>query len=181
MFIEPNLGQSDRLLAWPSAHISIRLMSVQRRQTRRGIYFNNRHALIPARAQFARKIFYSTAFAACALFIGVLFGHRPYSQTARSMASTTVDVAALEATIEKNICRDRLCRRRSMIGRPNKDGLNHQNPAKVADECPLLAQNGHSNRRRQYSLSEVKADTAWTYRNVRLLTQSGHADCTTLG
>ena len=55
---------------------------------------------IPARAQFARKIFYSTAFAACALFIGVLFGHRPYSQTARSMASTTVDVAALEATID---------------------------------------------------------------------------------
>ena len=55
---------------------------------------------IPARAKFSRKIFYGTAFAACALFIGVLFGHRPYSQTARSMASTTVDVAALDATID---------------------------------------------------------------------------------
>jgi hypothetical protein len=55
---------------------------------------------IPARARFSRKIVYGTAFAACALFIGVLFGHRPYSQTARSMASTTVDVAALDATID---------------------------------------------------------------------------------
>ena len=56
---------------------------------------------IPARATFSRKVFYGTAFAACALFIGVLFDHQPYSETAtRSMASTTVDVAALEATID---------------------------------------------------------------------------------
>ena len=57
--------------------------------------------LIPARAQFARKIFYGTAIAACALFVGVLFGHHLYSETAtRSVAKPTVDVAALEATID---------------------------------------------------------------------------------
>src|SRR4029077_12572689 len=37
---------------------------------------------IPARARFARKIFYGTAIAACALFVGVLFGHHLYSETA---------------------------------------------------------------------------------------------------
>jgi hypothetical protein len=56
---------------------------------------------IPARAQFARKIFYGTAIAACALFVGVLFGHQLYSETAtRPVAKPTVDVAALEATID---------------------------------------------------------------------------------
>jgi hypothetical protein len=55
---------------------------------------------IPARA-FARKIFYGTAIPVCVLFVGVLFGLEPYSETAtRSMANTTVDVAALEATID---------------------------------------------------------------------------------
>ena len=56
---------------------------------------------IPARAQFARKIVYGTAIAACALFVGALFGHHLYSETAtRSVAKPTVDVAALEATID---------------------------------------------------------------------------------
>ena len=56
---------------------------------------------IPARAKFVRKVFYATAFPACAFFIGVVLGHQPYSETAtRSMANTTVDVAALEATID---------------------------------------------------------------------------------
>jgi Bacterial regulatory helix-turn-helix protein, lysR family len=56
---------------------------------------------IPARAKFARKIFYGTAIPVCVLFVGVLFGHQPNSETAtRSMANTTVDVAALEATID---------------------------------------------------------------------------------
>jgi hypothetical protein len=58
---------------------------------------------IPTRAKFARKIFYGTAIPVCALFVGVLFGHQPYSETAtRSIANTTVDVAALEATIDIN-------------------------------------------------------------------------------
>jgi len=52
---------------------------------------------IPARAKFAYRIFYGVAIAACALFVGALFGH----QTAtRSTANTTVDVAALEVTID---------------------------------------------------------------------------------
>jgi hypothetical protein len=56
---------------------------------------------IPARATFGRKLFYGTAIPACALFIGVLFAHQPYSETAsRSMANTIVDVAALEAIID---------------------------------------------------------------------------------
>jgi hypothetical protein len=55
---------------------------------------------IPARAKFVRKL-YGTAIPVCALFIGVLFGPQPYSETAsRSMANTIVDVAALEATID---------------------------------------------------------------------------------
>jgi hypothetical protein len=56
---------------------------------------------IPARAKFVRKLFYSTAIPACALCIGVLFGHQPYLETAsRSMANRIVDVASLEATID---------------------------------------------------------------------------------
>jgi len=56
---------------------------------------------IPARAKFVRKLFYGAAIPACALFIGVLFGHQPYLETAsRSMANTIVDVTALEATID---------------------------------------------------------------------------------
>jgi hypothetical protein len=48
----------------------------------------------------SRKIFYGTAIAACALLIGVLFGQQPFSGWQRAMANTTVDVAALEATID---------------------------------------------------------------------------------
>jgi hypothetical protein len=56
---------------------------------------------IPERAKAARKIFYSAAFLVCALFIGVLFGYHPHSEMAsRSLANSTVDVAALEATID---------------------------------------------------------------------------------
>ena len=56
---------------------------------------------ISARAKFARKMFYGAAIAACALFVGVLFGRQHYLETAtRSMPNTTVDVAALEATID---------------------------------------------------------------------------------
>jgi hypothetical protein len=57
---------------------------------------------ISARANLVRRIFYGTAIPVCALFIGVLFGHQPYSQTtpSRSMASTSVDLAALEAAID---------------------------------------------------------------------------------
>jgi molybdenum-dependent DNA-binding transcriptional regulator ModE len=56
---------------------------------------------VPARAKSVRKLFYGTAILACALFIGVLFGPQPYSETtSRSMANTIVDVAALEATID---------------------------------------------------------------------------------
>ena len=48
-----------------------------------------------------RKIFYTTAIPACAFFIGVLIGQQPYSVTSsHSLANTTVDVAALEATID---------------------------------------------------------------------------------
>src|SRR5262245_6626574 len=59
-------------------------------------------ASIPARANLMRRIFYGTAIPVCALFVGVLFGHQPYSQTtlSRPMASTTVDVASLEAAID---------------------------------------------------------------------------------
>jgi transposase-like protein len=69
---------------------------------RRAAYISTADMIsIPARAKFARKIFYGTAIAACALLIGVLFGHQPFSGTAtRAMANTTVDVAALEATID---------------------------------------------------------------------------------
>jgi hypothetical protein len=55
---------------------------------------------LSARAQFARKVFYASAIPACAVLVGVLFGPQPYSQTARPAAITTVDVAALEATID---------------------------------------------------------------------------------
>ena len=56
---------------------------------------------ISARAKFVRKIFYTTAIPACVFFIGVLIGQQPYSVTSsHSMANTTVDVAALEATID---------------------------------------------------------------------------------
>jgi hypothetical protein len=51
---------------------------------------------ISARANLVRRIFYGTAIPVCALFIGVLFGHPP----SRSMASTSVDLAALEAAID---------------------------------------------------------------------------------
>jgi len=57
--------------------------------------------LIPSRAKFLRKIFYTTAIPACAFFIGVLIGHQPFSPTSsRSLANATVDIAALEATID---------------------------------------------------------------------------------
>jgi len=56
---------------------------------------------ISARAKFVRKIFYTAALPACAFFIGVLIGQQPYSVTSsHSLANTTVDVAALEATID---------------------------------------------------------------------------------
>jgi molybdenum-dependent DNA-binding transcriptional regulator ModE len=54
-------------------------------------------AVFPAQAKFARRIFYGIGIAACALFVGVLFGRQ---MATRPMASTTVDVAALEATID---------------------------------------------------------------------------------
>jgi len=59
-------------------------------------------ASIPARGNLLRKIFYGAAVPVCALFVGVLFGHQPYSETAAShiVAGTTVDVAALEATTD---------------------------------------------------------------------------------
>ena len=61
---------------------------------------------IPAQAKFARRIFYGIGIAACALFVGVLFGRQ---MATRSMASTTVDVAALEATIDiRNLPRQAL-------------------------------------------------------------------------
>jgi transposase-like protein len=57
--------------------------------------------LTSARAKFVRKIFYTTAIPACAFFIGVVIGQQPYSVTSsHSLANTTVDVAALEATID---------------------------------------------------------------------------------
>ena len=40
---------------------------------------------IPARAKFARKMFYGAAIAACALFFGVLFGHQHYSETGNAL------------------------------------------------------------------------------------------------
>jgi hypothetical protein len=52
---------------------------------------------IPAPAKFARRIFYGIGIAACVLFVGVLFGRQ---MATRPMASTTVDVAALVATID---------------------------------------------------------------------------------
>ena len=56
---------------------------------------------IPARAKFVRKIFYGIGISASVLLIGILFGYQPNSVTAtRSKAKTTVDVAALEATID---------------------------------------------------------------------------------
>ena len=51
---------------------------------------------IPVRAKFVSKIFYGAAIPACALVIITLFGHEP----TRSIANTTVDVAALESTID---------------------------------------------------------------------------------
>jgi len=57
--------------------------------------------LTSARAKFVRKIFYTTAIPACAFFIGVVIGQQPYSVTSsHSLTNTTVDVAALEATID---------------------------------------------------------------------------------
>jgi Bacterial regulatory helix-turn-helix protein, lysR family len=56
---------------------------------------------IPRRGKFLRRIFYGTAVPAGALFIVVLFGPQPYTQTAsRFLANTTVDVGALEAAID---------------------------------------------------------------------------------
>jgi len=56
---------------------------------------------IPARENLLRKVFHLTAIPVCAVFVGVLFGHQPYSEIAtRSMANTTVDVGALEATVD---------------------------------------------------------------------------------
>jgi DNA-binding transcriptional LysR family regulator len=54
-----------------------------------------------ARAKLVRKIFYGTAISASVLLIGVLFGDQPSSvTTTRSETKTTMDVAALEATID---------------------------------------------------------------------------------
>jgi Bacterial regulatory helix-turn-helix protein, lysR family len=50
---------------------------------------------ISAQAKFARRIFSGIGIAACALFVGVLFGRQMATR-----ASTTVDVAALETTID---------------------------------------------------------------------------------
>jgi DNA-binding Lrp family transcriptional regulator len=57
---------------------------------------------VPARPMFVRKIFYGTAIPACALFIGILFGAQPYSETTTShvVADRNVDVRALEATTD---------------------------------------------------------------------------------
>src|SRR5215472_6959938 len=56
---------------------------------------------VPVRAKFVRKASFTTAITACAFFIGVVFGHQHYSATSsRSLAKPTVDVAALEATID---------------------------------------------------------------------------------
>jgi hypothetical protein len=56
---------------------------------------------VPARAKFVPKMFYATAIPVCAFFIGVLLGHQPYLATSsRPLANTTVDVAALETTID---------------------------------------------------------------------------------
>jgi hypothetical protein len=53
------------------------------------------------RAKFLRRNFYAAAIPACAFLIGVLFGHEPYSaMSPRSLTNTTVDVAALESTID---------------------------------------------------------------------------------
>jgi hypothetical protein len=52
---------------------------------------------IPTPAKFLHKIFYGAAIPAVGLCIVVLFGHQPAS---RYMANATVDVGALEATID---------------------------------------------------------------------------------
>jgi hypothetical protein len=58
-------------------------------------------AAIPARREFLRKIFYGAAIPAVALSIAVLFDHQLYSESAsRLMAKATLDVDALEATID---------------------------------------------------------------------------------
>src|SRR5262245_12143750 len=69
---------------------------------REAAYISTVHMVsIPARATFARKVFYASAIPACVLFVGVLFAHQPYSVTTASRSITnTVDVAALEATID---------------------------------------------------------------------------------
>ena len=56
---------------------------------------------IPPRRKLLRKIFYGTAVPFSALCIVVLFGHQPYTDTAsRFVAKATVDVGALEATVD---------------------------------------------------------------------------------
>lgn len=54
---------------------------------------------IPARTMFVRKLLYGAAIPACVLFIGILFGHQPDSQTTASVAES-VDVADLGAAID---------------------------------------------------------------------------------
>src|SRR5262245_4246953 len=69
---------------------------------REAAYISTAHMVpIPPRENLLRKAFYLTAIPVCALFVGVLFGHQPYSEIATPlMVNTTVDVGALEATIE---------------------------------------------------------------------------------
>ena len=56
---------------------------------------------IPVRAKFVGKVSFTTAITACAFFIGAVFGHQHFSATSsRSLAKPTVDLAALEATID---------------------------------------------------------------------------------
>ena len=101
-FIEPKMGQSYRLLAWPSAHISIRLMSVQKvPDATRHIFQQPTCSEFQCAPSLRAKYFTVPRLRLVLFFVGVLFGLHLYSETAtRSVAKPTVDVAALEATID---------------------------------------------------------------------------------
>jgi len=100
-FTEPIAGQSYRLLVAVRPYLEQFNECVQGARREAAGISSADMVSIPERAQLARKVFYASAIPACALFVGALFRHQPYSETPiRSMANATADVAALEATID---------------------------------------------------------------------------------
>jgi hypothetical protein len=98
-FTEPKMGQSYRLLVWPSAHILIRSMSVQKGLDERRRIFQQPTWSQSPRERSSCGNFFTVQRFRLVLFVSEYF--QPYLETAsRSMANRIVDVASLEATID---------------------------------------------------------------------------------